>query len=143
MPSKPTQRSLKLLRESGYRVAIVEKWNHITKTRADLFGFADLFAVHPEQHCVSLIQTTSGSSIGSRIKKLLIERREEVADCLKSAVDIRVHGWRQLGAKGKRKQWVPRIVRILFSEEGELEAWEERACGDSGSWELVKLAIGA
>lgn len=141
MASKPTQRSLKLLRDDGYRVAIVEKWNAHTRQRQDLFGFADLFAIHPENRGVVLVQTTNGSSLGKRIEKLLYERREEVSDCLKSCIDIRVHGWRLVGARGKRKTWQPRIVRIQFAEDCSLEAWEEKSIAGSPAWALVKLDI--
>jgi hypothetical protein len=34
----PTQRSLAALRELGYLVEVVEKWNSFTRTRKDLVG---------------------------------------------------------------------------------------------------------
>ena len=33
------------LRGLGYEVAVVEKWNAHTRTRHDLYGFADLLAM--------------------------------------------------------------------------------------------------
>ena len=41
----PTQRSLAALRDLGYLVEVVEKWNSFTRTRKDLWGWADLLAV--------------------------------------------------------------------------------------------------
>ena len=43
----PTQRSLKHLREAGYDVEIVEKWNMWSRTRRDLFNMFDLLAPAP------------------------------------------------------------------------------------------------
>lgn len=143
MASKPTQRSLKLLRDSGYRVAIVEHWNSFVKRRQDLFGFADLFAIHPEHHTTMLVQTTGGNggNMNARLTKLFTERREEVIDCLKSGVEVHVHGWRLGGPRGKRKTWKPRIVRVHLGDgETPLEAWEEKEASE-GIWELVKLEV--
>ena len=53
----PTQRSLKYLREQGYTVAIVERWNAFAKIRQDLFGFIDLLAIKPGETLA--VQTTA------------------------------------------------------------------------------------
>jgi hypothetical protein len=45
----PTQRSLKALRELGYLVEVVEKWNSFTRTRKDLWGWADLLAIRRDE----------------------------------------------------------------------------------------------
>jgi hypothetical protein len=41
----PTARSLKLLRDTGHAVGVVESWVPGANVRRDLFGFADLLAV--------------------------------------------------------------------------------------------------
>lgn len=109
----PTQRSLKLLRDEGWRCEVVERWNPHTKTRHDLFGIADLLAVKPGQLPL-LIQTTSGSNVAARVAK--IEATEGVADILASGFRIEIHGWRTLLVKrgGKARRWVP--VRINYGE---------------------------
>jgi hypothetical protein len=43
--SSPAQRTLQALRRDGYLAAVAEKWNAFSRTRADLFGFADVLAV--------------------------------------------------------------------------------------------------
>lgn len=63
----PTQRSLAHLRELGYHVEIVEKWNSFTKQRKDLWGWADLLAIRKGE--VLAVQVTA-SAVSDRIKRL-------------------------------------------------------------------------
>lgn len=110
----PTQRSLKLLREEGWRCEIVERWNPHTKTRHDLFGIADLLAIKPG-HMPTLVQTTSGSNLSARLKK--IAETEGVQDLIASGFRIEIHGWRTFLVKrgGKARRWVP--ARHIYGEE--------------------------
>lgn len=90
----PTQRSLKHLREQGYRVAVVEKWNPHARIRQDLFGFIDLIALKgPETLAV---QSTSRGNVSARVKK--ITEAEALADVRKANWRIVVHGWGKLKA---------------------------------------------
>lgn len=105
----PTQRSLKLLRSEGWLVAVVEKWNSHVKIRQDLFGFGDLLAVRGD--LVMLVQTTSGSNVAAR--------RQKIIDTPASATwlagvwrEIEIHGWRKVGARGKRKLWECRREKL-------------------------------
>jgi hypothetical protein len=87
----PTQRSLAYLREQGYRVAIVERWNPHARIRQDLFGVLDLLAVRDG---VTLgVQTTSGSNVSARVKK--IADAEAVPALRQAGWLIHVHGWRK------------------------------------------------
>ena len=98
----PTTRSLKHLRELGYTAEVVERFNSFTKRRHDLFGFIDILAIKEGE--VLGVQTTSGSSVSSRIKK--ITEHEHLAAVRKSGMRIEVHGWR----KNAKNRYVLRIV---------------------------------
>lgn len=64
----PTQLTLRKWRKAGYQCAVVEKWNHHTKIRQDLFGFVDVLAVgHGE---TVGIQSTSWGNVSSRRNKI-------------------------------------------------------------------------
>lgn len=102
MSQTPTQRSLKHLRNSGYRAAVVEKFNHITKRRADLFEIGDIVAIREGE--TVLVQTTSGSNVSARVKK--IADCEAIADIRAAGWKVIVHGWR----KSSRNRWVLREV---------------------------------
>jgi hypothetical protein len=66
--TSPTQLTLKKLRSEGWTPWIVEHWNSFAKIRQDLFGFADIIAVNANS--VGLIQCTTKSNMGARIKKI-------------------------------------------------------------------------
>ena len=100
----PTQRSLKHLRDNGYHAEVVEKWNHITKTRKDLWGVADILAIRDGE--ILAVQTTSSSNVSARVKKIA---ESEIVPLIRSAgVGLLVHGWRK-NAKGR---WELRIVDV-------------------------------
>ena len=100
----PTARSLKHLRDNGWRAEVVEKWNSFTRTRKDLWGFADVLAIRPGE--VRAIQVTSGSNVAARVRK--IAESEAVSDVRQAGIGIFVHGWRK-NAKGR---WVLREVDV-------------------------------
>ena len=115
----PTQRSLKMLRGLGYSVAIVEHFNSFTKTRNDLYGFADLIAI--DDYETLLIQVTSGSHTSNRVKKILAN------DVAKRWVGhphrrIEVHGWRPLvayrkdGSKAKLPRWEAKLIPVTLED---------------------------
>jgi hypothetical protein len=66
----PTARSLVLLRRDGWLVQVVEHFNHFSKRRADLFGFADVLAVLPGAGVLA-VQATSAANHSARIRKAL------------------------------------------------------------------------
>ena len=92
--TSPTQRSLKHLREQGYRVAIVEKWNPHARIRQDLFGFIDLLALKGAETLA--IQSTSRANVSARVQK--ITDAEALSDVRKAGWRIVVHGWGKLKA---------------------------------------------
>lgn len=107
--TSPTQRSLKLLRETGWIPEVVERWNAYTKTRKDLFGCIDIVALRHGE--LAGIQTTSASG-SSRIAKIKAEPR--MISWLEAGGTLYVHGWAKRGARGKRKTWTCRVVPITL-----------------------------
>lgn len=105
--TSPTQRSLKLLRDAGWQVAIVEKWNQYVKIRQDLWGFGDLLACAaiPELdvHRIAIIQTTTQANAAARLTKIVA--LPAAKKWIEAGGDIIIHGWRKVGPRGKRKVW--------------------------------------
>jgi hypothetical protein len=99
----PTQRSLKALRDLGYLVEIVEKWNSFTRTRKDLWGWADLLAIKRGE--VLAVQVTS-TGVSSRIKKIM--GSETIGRVREAGIRIEVHGHRK-NSKGK---YVMKIIDL-------------------------------
>jgi hypothetical protein len=89
----PTQRSLKLLRAEGFTVAIVEKWNPYARVRQDLFGFADIIAVHPGRRKILLVQTTTASNKAARKKKA--EGLAAMRAWTEAGGEVELHGWKK------------------------------------------------
>jgi hypothetical protein len=99
----PTQRSLAALRELGYLVEVVEKWNSFTRTRKDLWGWADLLAIRRGE--VLAVQVTS-EGVANRVKK--VTDSETIAQVREAGVRVEVHGWR----KNVKGRYVQRIVDL-------------------------------
>lgn len=99
----PTQRSLAYLREQGYMVAIVERWNPHARIRQDLWGWCDLLAIRKNE--VLAVQVTA-SAVSERIRK--IQESETVAAVRDAGIRIEVHGWR----KNSKGRYVLRIEDI-------------------------------
>lgn len=92
--TSPTQRSLKHLREQGYRAEVVEKWIPGANLRKDLFGFVDIVAIRGAETLG--VQSTSRSNVSARVQK--IADSEAVDDVRKAGWRIVVHGWGKLKA---------------------------------------------
>ena len=71
---------------------MVERWNPYARIRQDLFGFGDLLCLREAE--IVLLQTTSGSNLAARIKKIV--EHENVNAVRESGMKIYVHGWRKL-----------------------------------------------
>ncbi len=96
----PTQRTLKYLREAGWKAEITERWNSFAGIRQDLFGIIDVIALKPG---ITLgVQCTSASNVSARIAK--IAEHESTPFLREAGWRIEVHGW----TKGKRGP--PRVV---------------------------------
>ena len=109
----PTQRSKKFMEKQGYLCAITERWNPHVNIRQDLFGFIDMIAIKGDD--VLAIQTTSGSNVSARIKKIV---SLHTAGVWLESVHRRivVHGWSKQGPRGKRKVWTCRQQPVFPSQ---------------------------
>lgn len=97
----PTQLTLKLLRDEGYTVAVVEHWNAFTRRRNDLFGFIDILGLRDGETIA--VQATSYSNVSARVNK--IAEHENVGVVRKAGWRIAVHGWRKV-----KNRWTCRVV---------------------------------
>ena len=113
----PTQRTLKALREDGWHPVIVETFNHWSKRRHDMFGFADILAMRAGDVPV-LIQTTTGGNLAARRTKIMENELAPLA--LRSGFRIILHGW----AKYKVKRGGKAMVWRCREEEMTLESWD-------------------
>lgn len=120
MASKPTQRTLKALRDLGATCAIVERWNQFAKVRQDLFGFADILAILGPN--LIALQTTSGDNHASRRTKILAEPM--ALAWLKTGNMIEIHSWSKKGPRGKAKKWVCRREEIVESDFGQFPSFD-------------------
>ncbi len=111
----PTQRSLALLRKTWPLVAVTEHYNSFSKMRHDLFGFVDVLCVRDD--LLLAVQTTTGANVSARLEKISL--LPSVVNWLSNpACRIVIHGWRQVGARGKRKLWDCRVVEVILNETG-------------------------
>jgi len=125
MASKPMQRSLKHLKDTGWTVAVVEKWKHFPGmkfgVRQDVWGFGDILACRlswtdsfldngvlttKDRREIALIQTTDWTSISKhRAKILAIPEFEKWKD---AGGLVLLHGWKlrpKDGVRGAKKVW--------------------------------------
>ena len=110
--TSPTQRSLKLLRDRGYRVWVVEKRIPGMQIMQDMYGFIDIHAMKPGVGFAA-VQTTTGPNMAARIAK--IQALPAAKTWLDADGTILVHGWRKVGARGARKLWECREVRLVWN----------------------------
>ena len=69
--STPTARTLARLRELGYRADVVERRLPGCLVTRDLFGIADVIAVHPGERAVLLVQATTAAHVLGNPAELL------------------------------------------------------------------------
>ena len=103
MATSPTQLSLKLMKERGYKCEMTEKWNPFAKIRQDLYGFIDVLCLGDGE--VVGVQTTSYSNMSARVKK--IREHENFAMVCRAGIRILVQGWHKKGAR-----WEVREVEV-------------------------------
>lgn len=110
----PTQRSLQYIKEQGGLPWKTEVWNQWAKRRLDLFNFADIVAVYPNRAGTTYIQVTTGAHVSERKQKIL--NNKYALSVLQAGNVIEIHGWRKVGAKGKRKMWDVRVESVNKEE---------------------------
>jgi vacuolar-type H+-ATPase subunit F/Vma7 len=89
--SSPTQRTLKHLRDEGYRAEVVERWNPHARVRHDLFNVIDVLALNESE--VVAVQTTTASNMKARIDK--ISESDILPLLIKLEWRVIVHGWKK------------------------------------------------
>jgi hypothetical protein len=113
MASKPTQRTLAVLRKDGYTCHIAEKWNAFARIRQDFGGFADILAYKPGVPGVFAIQTCADSGdVQKRVIKLMA--LENVRIWLLAENRVEIWGWGLRGPRGMKKEWTLRAVPITL-----------------------------
>lgn len=85
----PTALTLRKLRDDGWTVEVVEKWNPHARIRQDLYGFVDVLAVGPDGTLA--IQATSASNVAARVRK--IADHANIAAVREAGWQVRVWGW--------------------------------------------------
>jgi hypothetical protein len=103
MAASPTQLTLKLLREEGWNVEVVERWIPGANIRKDLFGFIDLVALKDGQTLG--VQATTYSNISARVTK--IKNAESLSEVRKACWKLWVIGWRK-----QNNRWTYRLVDV-------------------------------
>lgn len=117
-----TQMTMKALRDMGYIVGKVERWNPYagaksektgkpTGIREDLFGFIDLIAIKPPFPAVG-VQCTSATNHSNHRVKIL--ESDIAPDWLACTQTIQLWSWRKSPKKrgGKQMIWKSRVEVI-------------------------------
>ena len=113
-----TQRTIRLLKDSGIICAIVEKFNsHVGPhgIRQDLFGIIDILALDPVRGVVGIQCCTT--SFKKHIDKIIEEKAQNTIEWLKTpGTKLEIYGWRKVKMKrgGKAVIWQPRIAEITL-----------------------------
>jgi hypothetical protein len=94
--SSPTARTLQLLRREGYLAAVAEKWNPHSRTRSDLFGFADVLGIKAGAPVLA-VQATSAGNHAARVRKT--QALPQLRTWLEAGCAFEVWSWRKSGRR--------------------------------------------
>ena len=118
MKTSPTQRSLKLMRDLGWHIQVVERWNQWAHVRQDLFGWIDLVACHPQERGILGIQTTTNEHRIDRLKKAV--GNAALVAWLLAGGRLEVHGWRKLKGRWQVVRAAVGMVDLTVVDPGGL-----------------------
>lgn len=98
------ERSLKYLRDNGYKAGVVERYNSFIHQRFDLFNIIDIIAIKDGETLG--VQTTTHNSASAHRKKI----REEplLQDWLRAGNKFELHIWRKVG-----NRWKPKVEEFV------------------------------
>jgi len=109
--SKTTQRTLKNLRDRGYRPCVAEYYNARQKRKHDLYKWIDVVAIHPHERGVLGVQTTTAAHLAERVRKA--EKLEAYWEWLGSGNVAEFQGWKKVKHETKNmKVWRVKIIRV-------------------------------
>ena len=106
----PTARTLKQLREEGVEADVVERYQHRSRKRHDLFGMFDILYLDCLMGRIVAVQCTSASNHSARRKKLLAEPR--LQQWLACNGGAEVWSWRKHTKAVEGRWWRARIEPI-------------------------------
>jgi hypothetical protein len=89
------------LRGRGYLVGVVERWIALAGVRRNLFGFADILAVHVRDRAFLIVQATTVAHVADRLDQA--RARPELAAWLRAGGAFEAWGWRQSGRSWRVK----------------------------------------
>lgn len=98
-------------------VDIVEHYNAYAHVRRDMFGWADLVALHPQKQGVLAVQTTTGSNLAARVAKASAMASFRLWIAAGNTAEF--HGWRKIlkGGRGtKARIWEPVVQRFSLTD---------------------------
>jgi len=93
----PTARTLVRLRQLGFLADVCERYLAAVRRKRDLFGVADVVAVHPRDRLVLLVQATSRAHVSDRLAR--VRQRPETEQLLRAGVLVEVWGWHRVGGR--------------------------------------------
>lgn len=107
--ASPTQLSMMHARALGGIPDVVERWTGPVKQ--DLFGAFDLIVMYPNECRIVAVQTTAGMN-NKAARRRKMDDNPLIEAWLRSGGQVQLHGWRKMGARGKRKLWVCSITEF-------------------------------
>ncbi len=112
-PVKLNSRTLKHLRDAGWRAEVVEHKIPKSFITRDLFGFIDVLAMRPKSKLGGIlgVQVTVRAKVNDRIAKAI---DNGLAGWLAAGGRFEVHGWSKKGARGARKVWTLFILECIL-----------------------------
>jgi len=114
MALSPTQLTLGECKKRKWRAQVVEKYNHHTRRRHDLFGFGDVLVLDDQPGCL-LVQTTIARHAMDRARKIMNECADACIDWIDAGNRAEVWGWRARKV-GRTRRWSLEIHPIAIKE---------------------------
>lgn len=92
-----TARTLEFLRNSGWQVQVVERFNPFCKRRVDLFGIIDIVGLR-EQRILG-VQSTSYQCRKGHLDKICIEESDSTRTWLEAGAELWLLTWKKVKVK--------------------------------------------
>jgi hypothetical protein len=101
VPDSPLQRTLKLLRDSGWTVGITEHFNPHVRIRQDFCGFADAIAFRVGFTTLAV----NAMHLKHRHEHDKLRENKALREWIRSGNRFALYQWRKAGDRGRRKLW--------------------------------------